>query len=68
MKTTLLKIQRSIYHDGNFEVLISTMIGANHRQVIGPLDIDDLKLLRKLIRKAIRGDVEVKTDTKRTKM
>lgn len=68
MKTTLLEVRRSIYYDNNFEILISTMRGANHRQAIGPLDIDDLKLLRKLIRKAIREDVEVKTNTKRTKM
>lgn len=68
MKTTLLKVRRSIYYDSNFEILISTMRGANHRQAIGPLDIDDLKLLRKLIRKAIREDVEVKTNTKGTRV
>ena len=68
MKTTLLEVRRSIYYDGNFEVLISTMKGANHRQAIGPLDIDDLKLLRKLIRKAIMEDEKAKTSTKRTKM
>lgn len=68
MKTTLLKVRRSIYYDNNFEILISTIRGANHRQAIGPLDIDDLKLLRKLIRKAIREDGKAKTDTKRTKM
>ena len=68
MKTTLLEVRRSIYYDNNFEVLISTMKGANHRQAIGPLDIDDLKLLRKLIRKAIMEDEKAKTNTKRTKM
>lgn len=54
MKTTLLEIRVSKYYGGNMEILISTVRGANHRQAIGPLDIDDLKLLRKLIRKAIR--------------
>lgn len=68
MKTTLLEVRRSIYYDDNFEILISNMKGANYRQAIGPLDIDDLKLLKKLIRKAIREDVEVKTNTKGTKV
>lgn len=60
MKTTVLGVRRSTYYEGNFEILISTMKGGNHRTCMGPLDIDDLKLLRKLIRKAIKEDEKVK--------
>jgi hypothetical protein len=56
MKTTLLEVQRSIYYGDSFEILMSNVKGAKCRQAIGPLDIDDLKLLRELICKAIRED------------
>ena len=58
MKTTLLEIQKDYLYIGDFSLLISYSKGANWRQVIGPLDIEDLKLLRKLIRKAIKDGVD----------
>lgn len=58
MKTTLLEIQKDYHYMGNFGLLISHDKGAHYRQAIGPLDIEDLKLLRKIIRKAIKDGVD----------
>ena len=60
MKTKKIEITHSMYgikHTDNEEEL--TEIGFSHNSinyttVIGPFDIEDLKLLRKLIRKEIR--------------
>lgn len=57
MKTTLLEIQKDYHYSGDFGLLISHDNGAHWRQAIGQLDIEDLKLLRKLIRKAIKDGV-----------